>query len=72
MTIVPSAVFVAVMALQLKYFRPYDSRGDDQRDRFRDSGQAEYGQPDFVQLAGQPSELERSKLLEDEDIYILY
>ena len=65
-TIVPTAVFVAVMALQLKYFRP--PREDNQRNPFRESGQGERRQPDFVQTAGQPSELEKAKIPEDEDI----
>lgn len=66
-TIVPTAVFVAVMALQLRYFRPDNSSNDDQRNQFRESGQAERRQPGFGQTANQPSELESSKTPEDED-----
>lgn len=65
-TIVPSAVFVAVMALQLKYFSPYDGRDDDPRRRLRRSGQAERKTLSFVQMADQSSELEKSKSQEDE------
>ena len=68
MTIVPTAVFVAVMALQLKYFRPpREDRGADQRNRFREPNQAEPRQPGFVRMADQPSELEKAKTPEDED-----
>ena len=66
-TIVPTAVFVAVMALQLRYFRPDSSSNDDQRNQFRESDQAERRQPGFGQKANQPSELESSKTPEDED-----
>ena len=66
-TIVPTAVFVAVMALQLRYFRPDNSSNDDQRNHFRELGQAERRKPGFGQTANQPSELESSKTPEDED-----
>ena len=67
-TIVPTAVFVAVMALQLKYFSPYDGRDDDRRNRFRESGQAEHRPQSLVQMAEQPLEVERPKPQEGEDI----
>ena len=63
-TIVPTAVFVAVMALQLKYFSPYEGRSDP-RHRFRRSGQGQHKMLSFVQMANQPSELERSKIQDE-------
>lgn len=67
-TIVPTAVFVAVMALQLKYFRPYDYRDDNPRDRFRGRDQADRS---LMETTGQPSELEHSRMQEDEDVNTL-
>ena len=60
-TIVPSAVFVAVMALQLKYFRPHDSS-------YRDLGPAEHRHLSFVQAVNQPSRVEGTKIQEEQDI----
>lgn len=66
-TIVPSAVFVAVMALQLKYFSPYDSRDDvNRRNRFRDLGPAENRHLSFARMADQPSKVEGTKTQEEE------
>ena len=62
-TIVPSAVFVAVMALQLKYFSPYDSR--DNVNRFR-LGPAEHRHLSFVGTADQPSIVEGTKTQKEE------
>ena len=61
-TIVPTAVFVAVMALQLKYFKPYDSSDVDHRDRFR--RQAEHSSLNFAQMAERSSVTEGSKAQE--------
>ena len=66
-TIVPSAVFVAVMALQLKYFSPCDNVN--QRDQFWDLGPAEHRHLSFVGMADQPSIVEGTKTQEEaEDI----
>ena len=66
-TIVPSAVFVAVMALQLKYFSPYESRdNDNQRNRFRDLRPAERRHLSFARMADQPSKAEGTKTQEEE------
>lgn len=56
------------MALQLKYFSPYDGQGDNPRDQLRGSGQAEHRNLSFVQQTDQPAELEGPKAQEDEDI----
>ena len=60
-TIAPTAVFVAVMALQLKYFRPYDNRDDDHRDRF-----GRQVNLNFAQMAEHSSAVEKSKPQETE------
>ena len=57
-TIVPTAVFVAVMALQLKYFTPPNSREDDRMYQLRQSDQAKCNS--FIEKVNQSSELERS------------
>ena len=63
--IVPTAVFVAVMALQLKYFRPH--RDDDRRDQYRELGPAEHRHLSFVGMSDQPSLIERSKTQETDN-----